>query len=100
MLNTVENSLAKSVPAYTRHPLAATKAVTIQMEYAADAQAFVTYVKELHGMSSFGESEDAALDHTAEMIRGYIRSMDAQGKRIPLSAAKLADLKKLLRIDP
>jgi len=99
MLNTAEKLLPKSgPPAYARHPLASTEAVTIEMEYDADAKAFVTYVKELHNMSSFGESEEAALDSTAEMIRGYIRSMEAQRKRIPLSAAKLAGLKRLLRI--
>jgi hypothetical protein len=32
------------------------------------------------------------------MIRGYIRSMEAQRKRIPSAAAKLADLKQLLQI--
>jgi predicted RNase H-like HicB family nuclease len=98
MLNTVENSHATSVPAYAHHPLASTKAVTIEMEYDPDANAFVTYVKELHKMSSFGDTEEAALDNTAEMIRGYIQSMEAQSKRIPLSAAKLAELKQLLRI--
>jgi predicted RNase H-like HicB family nuclease len=56
-------------------------------------------VKELRKMSSFGDSEEAALDNTAEMIRGYIRSMEAQHKRIPLPAAKLTDLKQLLRIN-
>jgi predicted RNase H-like HicB family nuclease len=82
--------------AYKRHPLAITKAVTIDMEYDEDAAAFVTYVKELHRMSSFGETESAALDNTAEMIRGYIRSMEANQKRIPLSAAKLSELKRLV----
>ena len=76
-----------------RHPLAATKAVTVDMEFDEDAEAFVTYVKELHRMSSFGETESAALDNTAEMIRGYIKSMEANRKRIPLSAAKLAELR-------
>jgi predicted RNase H-like HicB family nuclease len=81
--------------AYKRHPLAISKAVTIDMEYDPDAGAFVTYVKELHRMSSFGETEAAALDNTAEMIRGYIRSMEANRKRIPLTAARLAELKRL-----
>ena len=94
---------ARSVPrfylpdrnAFERHPLAATKVVTIDMEYDEDAEAFVTHVKELHRMSSFGETESAALDNTAEMIRGYIKSMEANRKRIPLSAAKLAELKRV-----
>jgi predicted RNase H-like HicB family nuclease len=82
--------------AYTRHPLATTKAVTIGMEYDEHAKAFVTYVKELHGMSSFGKTESEALDKTIEMIRGYIKSMEGNRKRIPLSASKLLELKRVV----
>jgi len=82
--------------AYRRHPLATTKAVTVEMEYDRDAAAFVTYVKELHGMSTFGETESAALDNTVEMIRGYIKSMEANRKRVPLPASRLAGLKRLV----
>jgi predicted RNase H-like HicB family nuclease len=78
--------------------LATSKAVTIDMEYDEDAAAFVTYVKELHRMSSFGDTESSALDNTAEMIRGYIRSMEANRKRIPLSARKLSELKRLVAL--
>jgi predicted RNase H-like HicB family nuclease len=85
--------------AYQRHPLAASKAVTIDMDYEDDAEAFVTHVKELHGISTFGETEQAALDNTAEMIRGYIKSMEANGKKIPLTAARLAELKGLVGMD-
>ena len=84
--------------AYKRHPLATTRAVTVDMEYDEDARAFVTYVKELHGMSTFGETEFSALENTAEMIRGYIKSMAANRKRIPLEAAKLAELKVIVGI--
>jgi len=80
--------------AYKRHPLATTKAATIQMEYDGDAKAWVTYVKELRGMSTFGDTESSALDNTAEMIRGYIRSMERNGKKIPLSLSRLAELKR------
>jgi predicted RNase H-like HicB family nuclease len=65
------------------------------MEYDPEAAAFVTYVKELHRMSSFGETENAALDNTVEMIRGYIKSMEANHNKIPLAASKLASLKRL-----
>lgn len=82
--------------AYTRHPLATTKAVTIDMEYDEDAKAFVTYVEELHRMSSFGKTECAALDNTAEMIRGYILSMEDNRKRIPLAGSKLAEVKRIV----
>jgi predicted RNase H-like HicB family nuclease len=82
--------------AYKRHPLATTKAVTIDMTYDDDAGAFVAYVKELHGMSTFGKTESAALDNTAEMIRGYIKSMEANRRRIPLAASKLRELKRIV----
>jgi predicted RNase H-like HicB family nuclease len=97
-----ENKAAKSflkhpdAHAYARHPLATTKAVTIDLEYDEDSKAFVTYVKELHRMSTFGESESAALDNTTEMIRGYIKSMEANRKKIPLAAAKLTELKRVV----
>lgn len=82
--------------AYNQHPLATTKAVTVDMVYDEEAKAFVTYVKELHRMSTFGETERSALDNTAEMIRGYIKSMTANRRRIPLSAPKLAELKRVV----
>jgi len=47
-------------------------------------------------MSSFGETESAALDNTAEMIRGYIKSVEANRKRIPLTASKLTELRRVV----
>ena len=82
--------------AFKRHPLARSKSVTIEMEYDPDAADFVTYVKELHRMSTFGETENAALDNTVEMIRGYIQSMEANRNKIPLVPSKLANLKRLV----
>ena len=82
--------------AYLAHPLARTKTVTIDMEFDEETSSFVTYVKELHSMSTFGANEMEALDNTAEMIRGYIKSMEANHKKIPLSAIKLTDLKRLV----
>jgi predicted RNase H-like HicB family nuclease len=82
--------------AYAAHPLAETRAVTVEMEFDDESNCFVTYVKELHGMSTFGKTELDALNNTAEMIRGYIKSMEANRKKIPLTAAKLAELKGLV----
>lgn len=82
--------------AYKSHPLVKTKAVTVDMEYDQDSKVFVTYVKELHGMSTYGKTELDALKATAEMIRGYLGSMVANGKKIPLAAAKLAALKRIV----
>jgi predicted RNase H-like HicB family nuclease len=84
--------------AYKAHPLAQTRAITIDMEFDEDTDSFVTYVKELHGMSTFGKTEIDALNNTAEMIRGYVKSMEANRKKIRLSATKLTELKRVVGI--
>ena len=84
--------------AYRTHPLATTKTVTIDMEFDEPTGSFVTYVKELHGMSTFGKTELEALDNTVEMIRGYIKSMEANHRKIPLPPARLAAVKRLVGI--
>jgi predicted RNase H-like HicB family nuclease len=84
--------------AYENHPLATTKIITIDMEFDEESDAFVTFVKELHGISTFGKTELEALDNTTEMIRGYLKSMEATGKKIRLSSPKLAELKRLVGI--
>ena len=66
------------------------------MEFDEETHSFVTYVQELHRMSTFGESELKALDNTAEMIRGYTKSMEANHKRIPLTKARLSTLKRVV----
>src|SRR6266699_621688 len=57
--------------AYRTHPLVTTRVVTIDIELDEESDSFVTYVKELHGKSTFGKTELDALNNTAEMIRGY-----------------------------
>ena len=66
------------------------------MEFDGQTGQFVTFVKELHGMSTFGKTELDALNRTAEMIRGYLRSMEDHGKKIPVAAAKLTALKRIV----
>ena len=83
---------------FRAHPLATTKVLTIEMERAADTQSFVTFVKELHGMSTFADTEFDALEMTAEMIRGYIESMEKRGMKIPLAQAKLVELKRIVGV--
>jgi len=97
-----EDSLSSDGSVLTRnrdfraHPLATTKAVTIEIEHDAETGSFVTFVKELHGMSTFADTEFDALEMTAEMIRGYIGSMEDRGMKIPLPQVKLIELKRIV----
>ncbi len=58
---------------YANHPLATTNTITVDIENDEPSNCFVTYVKELHGISTFADNQMEALDMTAEMIRGYIK---------------------------
>jgi predicted RNase H-like HicB family nuclease len=81
---------------YRSHPLATTDAVTIEMRHDPEADSYVTFVRELHGMSTFGDTEFNALEMTAEMIRGYIESMEERGMKMPLPRAELLELKRIV----
>ena len=83
-------------PDYRAHPLAGTNAVTIEMEHDQATGSFVTCVTDLHGISTFGDTPCDALDKTAEMIRGYIESMEERGMKIPMAKGNLAELRLLV----
>ena len=83
---------------YRAHPLATTDSVTIEMQYDGDTQSFVTFVRELDGISTFGDTELEALEMTTEKIRGYILSMEERGLKIPLAHADLGELKRIVSL--
>ncbi len=76
------------------HPLNQQGAVEVEIWYEAESKAYVTRIPQLFDISSYGRSEEEALDSTAEMLAGWIAAMEAEGKKIPLSRAALAELKK------
>lgn len=76
------------------HPLNQQGAVEVEIWYEAESKAYVTRIPKLFNISSFGSSEEEALDSTAEMVAGWIAAMEAEGKKIPLSRGALAELKK------
>jgi len=81
-------------PVLEVHPLNQQEAVEVEIWYEAESKAYVTRVPKLFNISTFGSSEEAALDSTAEMLAGWIAAMEAEGKKIPLSRGALGELKK------
>jgi len=67
-------------------------------EVAGKRQSIMKMMLRLHRMSTFGETESSALDNTAEMIRGYIKSMEANRRRIPLASSRLSELKHVVGV--
>ena len=56
--------------------MAVGEAVTYKviLEWDPDRRVWVTFVPELGGISTFGETEQEALDMTKDMIRGYVEA--------------------------
>lgn len=78
------------------HPLNRQGAVEVEIWYEAESKAYVTRIPQLFDISSYGRSEEEALDRTAEMLAGWIAAMEAEGKKLPLSRGALAELKKAI----
>ena len=55
----------------------------VLLEWDPEAEAWVTYVPTLNGISSFGETKEEALANTREAILGYLEAADKVGASIP-----------------
>ncbi|MBA3974410.1 MAG: hypothetical protein C0504_09360 [Candidatus Solibacter sp.] len=76
------------------HPLNLQSVVDVEIWHEPENGCYVTRIPVLFNISSFGDSEEEALDSTAEMLVGWIAAMEAEGKKIPLSKKALAELKQ------
>jgi predicted RNase H-like HicB family nuclease len=66
--------------------------ITVQLEWDEDQECWVTTVPELLGISTFGKTQEQALESTREMVLGYVESMRSNGLRLPLPAAAVRRL--------
>ncbi len=71
--------------------------IRIEVEKDVDTNSYVTYVPALGNLSTFGETLEAALDHTRDMLLTYIISMDDDGLALPFSKAEVKRLRRALR---
>jgi predicted RNase H-like HicB family nuclease len=78
------------------HPLAHLKGVTVQMEWDAESGAWVTYVPELNGISTFGETQEQALESTRDMILAYLQSAEELQLPIPLGRDEVRKIRAFL----
>ena len=65
----------------------------VLLEWDEESQVFVTYVPALGNISTYGETEQAALDATKEMIEGYLEAAGqdpGEGPRYPPKLVEIA----------
>jgi len=58
----------------------------VLLEWDPEADAWVTYVPTLNGLSTFGETREEALTNTREAILGYLEAAEKEGIALPDSA--------------
>lgn len=63
----------------------------VLLEWDPEADAWVTYVPTLNGLSTFGETKEEALANTREAILGYLEAAEKEGLPLP-DPAELVDL--------
>lgn len=69
----------------------ATQHFHVLLEWDPEAEAWVTYVPTLNGLSSFGDTKEEALTNTREAILGYLEAAEKEGIPLP-DPAELVDL--------
>ena len=84
----------EQIPA--EHPLAHLEGVTVQMERDAESGAWVTYVPELNGISTFGETQEQALESTCDMILAYLQTAEELKLPTPLSRDEIDKIRTFL----
>ena len=70
----------------------------VLLEFDPDDNVWVTYVPALDNISTFGESREAALENTRELILGYIEAAKKEGLPVPADGPEpeLVDLEVAL----
>ena len=78
------------------HPLARLEGVTVRMEHDAEDGAWVTYMPELNGISTFGEMQNQAIESTRDMIRAYLESVEDLQLPVPLGRDDVRKIRTFL----
>ena len=70
----------------------------VLLEFDPEANAWVTYVPALDNISTFGDTREAALESTKELILGYLEAAEKEGLPVPTDTPEpeLVDLEVVL----
>ena len=63
--------------------MATARRFKVLLEYDPDDKVWVTYVPALDNISTFGETREAALEMTRELVLGYLEAAEKEGIPVP-----------------
>ena len=62
------------------------------LEWDSESGVWVTYVPELGGISTFGETEQEAIDTTRDMIQGHLQAFGSEPSETPPRTPRVLEL--------
>lgn len=72
------------------------KDITVLVEWDEKTGNWVTFVPALNNISTFGKTQEEALDATQELVLGYLDTMQEQRLPVPLAASSVRRLREAL----
>jgi len=66
-----------------------TRTFKVVLQFDGESDTWVSYVPDLDNISTYGDSEQEALDNTRELIVGYLEAAAKEGVALPAPAVAL-----------
>jgi predicted RNase H-like HicB family nuclease len=83
-----------SKPAAVDHPLRHRTGVTIVLEKDQETGRWMSFVRELDDLGTFGSTPEEVLDETVDLILGYVASMEDLGQKVRISRAAIEEIRR------
>jgi predicted RNase H-like HicB family nuclease len=75
------------------HPLITLRSITVKLEWDPETRHWMTFIPELNKLSTFGKTREEALEHTRDLLRGYLETCQAHALRLPLTQKQIQEIR-------
>jgi predicted RNase H-like HicB family nuclease len=88
---------SEKTAAASDHPLFHIKGITVALEKDDETGQWMSFVRELDDLGTFGSTPEEALNETVDLIFGYVDSMESRGQKVGISRSALDALRRTPR---
>ena len=94
---TVSRKHGNAALALESHPLARLRSITVKLEWDPETANWMSFIPELNNISTFGKTQEEALEHTRDLLRGYLETCEAHGCHLPLTQQQIHEIRTVVR---
>lgn len=94
---TVSRKHGNSALALESHPLPRLRSITVKLEWDPETRNWMSFIPELNNISTFGKTQEEALEHTRDLLRGYLETCEAHGFHLPLTQQQIHEIRAVVR---